>query len=41
MEIFRSLNAEENHTVVMITHEQDETSYATKLINLADGRLTS
>jgi putative ABC transport system ATP-binding protein len=41
MEIFRSLNTEENHTVVMITHEQDETTYATKLINLADGRLNS
>lgn len=41
MDIFSSLNKEENHTVVMITHEQDETNYATHLINLADGRLTS
>lgn len=40
MEIFRSLNKTENHTIVMITHEQDETTYATQLIELADGRLT-
>jgi putative ABC transport system ATP-binding protein len=40
MELFKSLNREENHTVVMITHEQDETTYATHLINLADGRVT-
>jgi putative ABC transport system ATP-binding protein len=39
MEIFRSLNETENHTIVMITHEQDETTYATQLIKLADGRL--
>ncbi len=37
MELFRSLNSDENHTIVMITHEQDETTYATKLLNLADG----
>ncbi len=41
MEIFYSLNREENHTVVMITHEQDETTYATRLLNLADGRVTT
>ena len=41
MEIFQSLNKNENHTVVMITHEQDETGYATKLIDLADGRITA
>ena len=39
MEIFRSLNETENRTIVMITHEQDETTYATQLIKLADGRL--
>lgn len=41
MEIFHSLNREENHTIVMITHEQDETKYGTKIINLADGLVTS
>ena len=40
MELFQSLNAEEHHTIVMITHEQDETHYATQLINLADGKVT-
>lgn len=39
MELFQSLNKEENHTVVMITHEQDETHYATQLVNLADGKI--
>ncbi len=39
MELFQSLNAEEHHTIVMITHEQDETHYATQLINLVDGRV--
>ena len=41
MELFQSLNEAENHTVVMITHEQDETTYATNLINLADGLVAS
>ncbi len=39
MELFQSLNTEEHHTIVMITHEQDETHYATQLINLADGKV--
>lgn len=39
MELFQKLNKEEGHTIVMITHEQDETYYATKLINLADGKI--
>jgi putative ABC transport system ATP-binding protein len=37
MEIFHSINKDENHTIVMITHEQDETTYGTQLLNLADG----
>jgi putative ABC transport system ATP-binding protein len=39
MELFQSLNTEEHHTIVMITHEQDETHYANQLINLADGKV--
>ncbi|MFA5867166.1 MAG: ABC transporter ATP-binding protein [Actinomycetota bacterium] len=39
MELFQSLNTEEHHTLVMITHEQDETHYATQLINLVDGKV--
>jgi putative ABC transport system ATP-binding protein len=39
MELFQSLNKEEHHTIVMITHEQDETYYATQLINLVDGKV--
>ncbi len=39
MELFQSLNTEEHHTIVMITHEQDETHYATQLINLVDGKV--
>ncbi len=41
MKLFRSLNEDESHTIVMITHEQDETTYASKLLNLADGQVES
>lgn len=41
MEIFHLLNKDENHTIVMITHEQDETTYGTKILNLADGLVAS
>lgn len=41
MELFSSINKEENHTIVMITHEQDETTYGTQLLNLADGLVAS
>lgn len=40
LRVFKTLNERENHTIVMITHEQDETHYANKLINLADGRIS-
>lgn len=40
LSVFDDLNKNYDHTIVMITHEQDETHYATKLINLADGRIT-
>lgn len=37
--IFTNLNTQEKHTVVMITHEQEETKYANRLITLSDGKL--
>ncbi len=39
LSLFEDINKRENHTIVMITHEQDETHYANKLIQLSDGRL--
>lgn len=38
LEIFKKLHAE-GHTIVMISHEQDEKSYATRIIELRDGVL--
>jgi putative ABC transport system ATP-binding protein len=37
MSLFTSLNTEHNRTVVMITHEQEETRLGNRLIRLADG----
>jgi putative ABC transport system ATP-binding protein len=37
--IFQRLNKHEKHTVVMITHEQEETKYANRLIKLQDGKI--
>jgi len=37
MALFADLNAEHQRTVVMITHEQEETRLGNKLIRLADG----
>ena len=37
MELFASLNDEHRRTVVMITHEQEETRLGSRLIRLADG----
>ncbi|MFA6098583.1 MAG: ABC transporter ATP-binding protein [Patescibacteria group bacterium] len=39
LSIFNYLNKHDKHTVVMITHEQDETSYANRIIKLADGKI--
>jgi putative ABC transport system ATP-binding protein len=38
LEIFERLHAE-GHTIVMISHEQDEKSYASRIIELRDGVL--
>jgi len=37
MSLFTSLNTEHDRTVVMITHEQEETRLGNRLIRLADG----
>ncbi len=39
LNIFQSLNRKNNITIVMITHEPEELSYATKKITLSDGRI--
>ena len=39
MELFKRLNKDGHHTIVMITHEPEETAYANRLIKLADGRI--
>lgn len=39
LEIFQMLNQEEGHAIVMVTHEQDDTRYATRQIRLSDGRM--
>ncbi len=39
LEIFKQLNEQERHTIVMITHEEEETKYANRLITLSDGKI--
>ncbi len=41
LEIFRMLNSRGNHTIVMVTHEQEETVYGNRVIKLSDGRIVS
>lgn len=36
---FKMINSEHGHAIVMVTHEQDETALAKKLIRLSDGRI--
>jgi len=39
LSIFKKLNKEDGHTVIMITHEEEETKYANRIIELKDGRI--
>ena len=39
LEIFKKLNRDEGITIVMVTHEPEELSYASRVINIKDGRL--
>jgi putative ABC transport system ATP-binding protein len=38
MDLFRSLN-EEGQTIIMVTHNPENTSFSTRTISLRDGRL--
>lgn len=39
LRIFKHLNEHDKHTIVMVTHEKDEESYANRIIKLADGKI--
>ncbi|HEY5530687.1 MAG TPA: ABC transporter ATP-binding protein [Candidatus Anoxymicrobiaceae bacterium] len=39
LDVFKKLNEEQGRTIVMVTHEQEETQYGNRLIRLADGEL--
>jgi putative ABC transport system ATP-binding protein len=39
LNIFKELNERDKHTIVMITHEEDETKYANRLIKMSDGKI--
>lgn len=39
LEIFKKLNHEEHITIVMVTHEPEELSYASRIVNIKDGKL--
>ena len=39
LNIFQKLNQEENHTIVMVTHEEEELAFASRVIKLIDGRI--
>ena len=41
MEILQRLNREQGMTVLLITHEHDIAGYATRVITVRDGRVTS
>jgi putative ABC transport system ATP-binding protein len=38
--IFMRLNREDRHTIVMVTHEEEETHSARRVLQLTDGRIT-
>lgn len=39
LSVFKRLNSEANHTIVMVTHEHEETVYGNRLITLSDGKI--
>jgi ABC-type lipoprotein export system ATPase subunit len=39
LSIFERLNKEEKHTIVMVTHEHEETIYGNRIITLSDGKI--
>jgi putative ABC transport system ATP-binding protein len=38
--VFERLSSEEKHTIVMVTHEHEETIYGNRIITLSDGRIS-
>lgn len=41
METFQKLNEEQNHTIILITHERDIAAYARRIISIRDGQIIS
>ncbi len=41
MEVFRRLNRDQGHTVILITHEDEVACYADRIITIRDGRIES
>lgn len=39
LDIFRSLNRDKGHTIVMVTHEMEETACGNRLLTLSDGKI--
>jgi len=39
LSVFERLNKEEQHTIVMVTHEHEETIYGNRIITLSDGKI--
>jgi putative ABC transport system ATP-binding protein len=39
LRVFKRLNEEQGHTIVMVTHEQEETAFGNRAIRLKDGEL--
>lgn len=39
LEIFKKLNKDDGITIVMVTHEPEELAYASRVINIKDGKL--
>jgi putative ABC transport system ATP-binding protein len=37
MELLSDLNKKENHTIIMVTHDQESASYASRIVHLKDG----
>lgn len=41
LDIFVHLNKDHHHTIVMVTHEQEETRHANRIVELVDGSVAS
>jgi len=39
LELFKKLNQEDGMTIIMVTHEPEELAYATRVVNMKDGKL--